>query len=1691
MASIRFAIGSVRYDENNNEFDGNITIDGYYFNVPKNAYGFINTTIQEPAWKYITTAIEGAGIENIVMISTAVRDGVVPICSGYTFKQIRFYCSSGTNYGKTYTCTNTTGYPKDSSGSVLVPHDGERYLIYYDWVKSNTTSYTLKVDGNGQTFSSTVSNLVPAPSRGYNSSSINWIVSSKTTVTLPTQSYYLNVPSNTTLLGYATSATGSKSYNPGATYTISASATLYAVWQTSGSTTSKGTIVFNPNCGTGGPGTITGDIGSSINLSSYGKPTRAGDASHSQYTFIGWNRNTSSQTVIYQPNASVPIQQANDTLYAVWDWTTSGSSGSSTTSDVKFVIGDVRKLDTGGTFTGTVTINGNTFNPSKGASGTNSKTGTYYVYEAIAAAIKNSGINNLSTITAALQNNIKPVCSGYTFSKFEFYCSSGTNLGKTFTSTLPASWIKDSSSSSNVAKINAGETYTISFVWTKNSTSTTTPTTGTVTYKIGDLVSIGGVGYSETVWVKANNTNVMFSPSKGTSGTLNTTGSITAYEAISAATIKAGTIDYSAIVNALKSGAKPFINPSGGKSYIFQNFQLYCTSGTNKGKTYTASAGYSYFLDSNSVQLTTHAGETYEISLIWWIDATIINYNLAIDSNGGEFQRSVTSITPGKPIMTSSSLINYVVPQGDIKLPTADDLKYAGYTLLGYGDDPKSNVFYHTPGSTFKVVKNETKYAIWSKNPEKKVPEITWVTQSQTLPYGTTQVTLKWKITTGADYLDVNSTGVQCTEMGYRSGSSIGNGEWTCTFDLQGRTRASFTASADCINSDTQYHTPIKSTTIVIEVSTVDTDKFVLEIDANGGTFGNVSGLTGNPTKVSDTLIRYTQPQGKTVKLPTAAQLTSAGRTLAGYGNDTSNSVFYHPPGDSFTIAHEYEKKYAVWNQNSTNVTFYPNLSGLSPEIKLPNASSFTSFKTAQYVSYKEAQPFGSLPDAQCTGYTFKGWYTSATGGTKISIATTVTANMAVYAQWEMKGFAKPVWVTVNGTQVKRGQKIALTWKKGDPNDKRPTWYGVYLYNPKTGNNIKEVSRKQSDGSEYQLSIDWTVPDDYKGGACFRVISDDGQGTASPWSDVLTLGWNKGVAPSKPAGCWINKSKVPPTIFKNWASFSADKQEEYKYHDVSWSASTDADNDLYGYVLEKRTTDDGTNWSSWNAVGLSSWTYAICPKSKLNTQMFNSILSKSAIQCQYRVAAVDSIYYETLNSDGIEDTTHMSEWTESNVVSISEKKPPSVPSPVTIPTKIKANEQFQISWGSSTDADGDLAGYRLEECRNGSGEWANSSNHGPNVNYTYRTLPKDKTLKTIQYRVKAYDALGLESGYAYSATRDVITNTPPQPPPYINVPAYIPPKDLGAPNATGAVKAGEKFTITWGQSFDADNNLAGYELQRMLDRNGRWETIATPNREFYTETIDKTQAYHSAVRYRVRAFDEEKEYSDWTTSSDYNVSNNASPVVTTNWPNGTHIGTMEHGFSFNIHVTDEENDRVDVEVAIIPEGATEDAKIVLATFEDRATPMHSIYTITEDDFTALPMQRFTVIITAMDAEGYGKTSFSFTRKATRAFLTLKYPMTYPEFIEGVKFTRLYGQFPTDCIMKVEVTNNANDRAGTVVWEDCTAYARNLMAYEFKNKIAFRPAFNFRITLNRGASGASGYISRVSGYFITENTEQQF
>lgn len=78
---------------------------------------------------------------------------------------------------------------------------------------------------------------------------------------------------------------------------------------------------------------------------------------------------------------------------------------------------------------------------------------------------------------------------------------------------------------------------------------------------------------------------------------------------------------------------------------------------------------------------------------------------------------------------------------------------------------------------------------------------------------------------------------------------------------------------------------------------------------------------------------------------------------------------------------------YAHWTANEYTVTF--------------NANGGTTPTTSKLVTYNST--YGALPTPTKSGYTFKGWYTSSSGGTQIeeNSKVEITSDQTLYAQWK------------------------------------------------------------------------------------------------------------------------------------------------------------------------------------------------------------------------------------------------------------------------------------------------------------------------------------------------------------------------------------------------------------------------------------------------------------------------------------------------------------------------------------------------------------------------------------------------------------------------------------------------------------------------------------------------------------------
>lgn len=392
---------------------------------------------------------------------------------------------------------------------------------------------------------------------------------------------------------------------------------------------------------------------------------------------------------------------------------------------------------------------------------------------------------------------------------------------------------------------------------------------------------------------------------------------------------------------------------------------------------------------------------------------------------------------------------------------------------------------------------------------------------------------------------------------------------------------------------------------------------------------------------------------------------------------------------------------------------------------------------------------------------------------------------------------------------------------------------------------------------------------------------------------------------------------------------------------------------------------------------------------------------------------------------------------------------PSVPSSITVPAQINGGSTVTISWGTATDAEDNLEGYKAERSLDGGTTWMQIY-QGSSASAT-NTVPFGS--ESVMYRVKAYDAEGLESGWKTSAQVTVINNTAPTVPGSIAVPE--------------AVQGGQPLTISWGASSDGENNLAGYSLERQVD-GGDWAAVYSGPELSFTDAITKGW---QTVAYRVRAYDTANAYSGFAVSEAREVNNNTPPAISCDIAANTNLGVKSEGFAVAYSVADEEGDAVTVTEAV--DGTA------LRTFTATLGGSNSLQ-LTGVDFMKLLNGRHALTITAADGASSAAHSLSFTKEVTAAGVTLAQPMEADGPI-SVCVLAVSGFLPADAVLSVEATNNALDAAP--VWEDCTAAVKAGANHVFENETAANGhAFNFRLNVSRGASGVGGYITSVQGGF---------
>lgn len=206
-------------------------------------------------------------------------------------------------------------------------------------------------------------------------------------------------------------------------------------------------------------------------------------------------------------------------------------------------------------------------------------------------------------------------------------------------------------------------------------------------------------------------------------------------------------------------------------------------------------------------------------------------------------------------------------------------------------------------------------------------------------------------------------------------------------------------------------------------------------------------------------------------------------------------------------------------------------------------------------------------------------------------------------------------------------------------------------------------------------------------------------------------------------------------------------------------------------------------------------------------------------------------------------------------------------------------------------------------------------------------------------------------------------------------------------------------------------------------------------------------------------------------SDDGTVSVNTAPTVSTD---GAALGQKNATFAWEYTVRDADGDTLTVAEKL--DGKTTKTRTGVAsgtalTFEQAADAA---------GFQRILNGSHTITVEVSDGKETVSTSATFTKAVHAASVTLTTPLAVDGDIT-VAVLQVTGSIPDDATFKVEVTNNANDPSP--VWQDATVEVKKGVNIVFTNSEATNgAAFNFRVSVSRGASGTGGYIEAITGAF---------
>ena len=250
---------------------------------------------------------------------------------------------------------------------------------------------------------------------------------------------------------------------------------------------------------------------------------------------------------------------------------------------------------------------------------------------------------------------------------------------------------------------------------------------------------------------------------------------------------------------------------------------------------------------------------------------------------------------------------------------------------------------------------------------------------------------------------------------------------------------------------------------------------YTVKFDANGGEFSN-----------GEEVVTQTETLGNSIQLPPkVGNPTKNLRQFRGWSTTKGGSVVY---AKDATISNENITLYAVWGPPANPPEPPPVIYTVTFD---PNGGTVST--TSKIVTY--GSTYGTLPEPTRTNYTFAGWYTSTSGGTKIDSDTTYSTvgNTTLYAQWLLNKTATlavntkgPSNVAYSNVLETDGGQVTFNgcWEAETDGSSS---FKYIMQASNDGVNWTEVDSKEEKIGAFHCGIHWTIKFECSGYKYYRI----------------------------------------------------------------------------------------------------------------------------------------------------------------------------------------------------------------------------------------------------------------------------------------------------------------------------------------------------------------------------------------------------------------------------------------------------------------------------------------------------------------------------------------------------------------------------------------------------------------------------